>query len=245
MQAPQTPAPPPRQSRPDHASARKHGRLTGWLPADAAWWGGAGFLRLHASILLAAIPALFLVNLILAPDRLWIGRIGLAWLALLIVHAAIAGIVWGIGILQQDAPRPAPAAAPPMAGWMAARPVAEAPTRASDAAWTVEAPTESSVPQWPGAAGEAGPQPTMTPTSGAGIWDGWTANVRPSGFLATSSTRPHPAPSNTATPPRPAPSAPSPDPDSSERVSWRAVAEAAWLAPPGDEAADSRPADRP
>lgn len=225
---------PPRQSRLIDATQERRGiagRLR--LPTDPAWWGGPGFLRLHVSLFLAAIPALFLVNLILSPDRLWVGRAGLAWLALLVVHAAIVGMLWAIRLLGQDSATSDRSPAPtPDSGWAPAHP---------PASWgTVSRPGSGIGGHAPDASTGPGSMAPPPASASGRVWDGWTAPVRPSSFRPGASPSPGQA-AFTPTTPSPGPA----EPVAEERVSWRTVAQAAWLAPPDDEPPSAPPADHP
>lgn len=222
--------------------------MLGWVPNSPAWWGGLGFLRFHASLFLTALPVLILINLIQSPQRLWIERMGLAWLALLVVHAAIAGIVWAIGLLREgaDGPNARDVAAQPRSPWatvQAAEPEnpdfrTSAPTGVGDG-WSV-APAPPPPGASPSAIPDSQPDASQSATPAAtGVWDGWTA-ARPASTRLGS--RPGPALSPTPAPiTEPDPFASHPDPAGDERVSWRKIAEAAWLAKPEDDPLDSTP----
>ncbi|MGC4108362.1 MAG: hypothetical protein QM753_18730 [Thermomicrobiales bacterium] len=232
-------------------------RAFGWFPTSAAWWGGYGFLRFHCSLFLTGIPLLFLVNLIQSPERIWIDRVGLAWLALLVVHAAITGIIRAVGVLREDE-QSLPVRetiSQPRSTWITARSteLQDADFRASprealsDDGWGVSADmaalTEAS---WRDAMPVAAPAPPAgslaqgEPIAGTSVWDGWTASVevsRPGGRRASAA----PTITTTTTTPAPqtaraadsSPDAPSAD---AELVSWRTVTDAAWLSPVDDSA---------
>ncbi|MGN6484470.1 MAG: hypothetical protein ACTHMX_08700 [Thermomicrobiales bacterium] len=242
------PAPSPRPTTttttttPHGRQAQPLGDRASWLPTSAAWWGGLGFLRFHCALFLTGIPLLFLVNLILSPERIWIDRFGLAWLALLVVHAAIAGIIRAMRVLRDDA-QPGPSretatTAQPRSTWITAR-----SAEPQDADYRVPDPTGWGMPvvaapaTWP----ESAAVPS-TPAPGTSVWDGWTSDraatsrsrSRDTAPASVPSTAPQPTtPPGTSTPPA-FDAADRHLPDSAERVSWRKVAEAAWLTPADD-----------
>ena len=254
-------------SHAERAPGRPSPKGIAWVPTSASWWGGFGFLRFHCGLFLIGVPLLFLVNLILAPQRLWIDRFGLAWLALLVVHAAIVGIIRAVGVLREDA-QPAPAretTAQPRSSWITARSAEPqdadfriaSPEPASDGG---QAPSETpTLASWRQATPPAPPASLARPgpPAGSSVWDGWTAGRTPSSARTRSQRDAGPAPSSpvasplpssaktgtgdTATPDAPIqPTAPAGE----ERVSWRKVAEAAWLTPP-DDPSPIRPPDGP
>ncbi|MGC4192728.1 MAG: hypothetical protein QM589_16415 [Thermomicrobiales bacterium] len=214
-----------------------------WLPTSTLWWGGLGFLRFHASLFLAGVPILFLVNLVQSPEHIWIDRAGLAWFALLVIHAAIVGIARSIGLLREDTQQAAPreSTAQPRSTWITSRSEEpqdadfRVPAREPDATgWGV--PVDATEASWR----PATPLPVApvslaqpAPPSGTSVWDGWTSPGR-SGRRATTttpsasrSTAKSTAPSETSSPDAPA--------AGEERVSWREVTKAAWLAPSEEE----------
>jgi len=251
MDEPSRVAPAPSQRFPGtqglQAQTRPGGGRLAWVPTSAAWWGGLGFLRFHCALFLTGIPLLFLINLILSPERIWIDRFGLAWLALLVVHAAIAGIIRAMQVLRDDANpetgRETATTAQPRSTWITAR-----SAEPQDADFRVPAPTGWGVPA--GAAPQAASWPdaspaSSTPAPGTSVWDGWTSE-RAASSRARVRT-PAPAAPAPTTPPSPSPIpvagagtlpvagvSGQHQPDSEERVSWRKVAEAAWLTPAED-----------
>lgn len=257
---PRTSPIPPHAPPPEHSHAKGGGGVFGWVPTSPAWWGGLGFLRFHVSLFLTVVPVLFLVNLIQSSERLWIERVGLAWLALLVVHAAIAGIVWAIGFLQEDSDGSAAreSTSRPRSTWITARPdepeEADFRVAGSDAfgaGWTVPAvtPTVETPPSGTQSSADDVLSHPATPAR-TGVWDGWTSTrpASPSRLGARPASTPQPAPQSPAQVDTPEPSVPFHDPASDERVSWRRIAEAAWLAKPDDDTPDptldSHPADR-
>lgn len=73
-------------------------RRNGWL----RWFRGLSFLLFHVSLYAISIVLLFAVDLIRSPGSLWIVNLALAWAVLIVVHAAIVGLIWAIGLLQED-----------------------------------------------------------------------------------------------------------------------------------------------
>lgn len=204
-------------------------RARRWVTAGKtkSWWVGLGLLRFHCSLYLAMVPILFLINLIQSPAHLWIDRAALAWLALLVVHAAIVGLIWAIAIWQREAtvPERAPGATPqPRSTWITSR-----------AAEPQDAEFRTSGQGAPLAPWGTPPVPPTTHAAPAGAgestWGGHAAAV--AGPTATSAMPEHPdgiasrsepaAPDQLTLPDK------TPDPD--ERVSWRTVTDAAWLTP--------------
>lgn len=81
------------------------------------WFRGRSFLMFHLSLYAVGIVALFAIDLIRTPESLWVGTVALAWAALIVIHAAIAGLVWAVGLLRDDMPREAPEPGWFSSGW--------------------------------------------------------------------------------------------------------------------------------
>lgn len=75
-----------------------HGRRVTWV----RWFRGLSFLLFHISLYAISIVLLFAIDLIRSPASLWIHNVAFAWAALIVVHAAIVGLIWAIGLLTED-----------------------------------------------------------------------------------------------------------------------------------------------
>ncbi|MGB3329987.1 MAG: hypothetical protein WBA46_13580, partial [Thermomicrobiales bacterium] len=179
-------------------------------------------------------------------------------LALLVVHAAIAGIVWAISLLRDDAAETVArgSTSQPRSTW-----ITGPPGEPQDADFRVSGPGVRA-DGWGARADTREPAPAATTTdpvasapeasdqaapAGHGLWDGWTA-ARPAspsrlGTSATTSASGHGTAGAGTRSDGETAFAPLPDMASEERVSWRKVAEAAWLAPPDDDDPDPTPDD--
>ncbi|HEU0163960.1 MAG TPA: hypothetical protein VFQ54_02885, partial [Thermomicrobiales bacterium] len=71
----------------------------------AQWFRGWPFLKLHLSVFAFAIVVLFALNVARTSGGLWIGTVALAWLAVIVIHAAVGGIIWALDLLRQDPDR--------------------------------------------------------------------------------------------------------------------------------------------
>jgi len=198
------------------------------------WLRGWPFLRAHISLYALAIVALFALNLVRSPGSLWIDNVALAWAALLVVHAACAGLIWAIGLLRESereeardqtwavarlqAPRNEPQEAEYRMAVAAAAATAES---------TADAPIAAEVPTWQ----PATPTPTVTPTPPSGAPEA----AAPAGAASTVEPSP-PAKSSPWSgwePRSPADIAREAE-ASQERASWKEAAAAAWLARDSD-----------
>ncbi|MGI8485145.1 MAG: hypothetical protein ACR2OU_12885 [Thermomicrobiales bacterium] len=77
-----------------------NGRRGVWV----RWFRGPSFLLFHVSLYVISIVFLFAIDLIRSPASFWIENLAFAWAALIVVHAAIAGLIWAIGLLKEDRP---------------------------------------------------------------------------------------------------------------------------------------------
>ena len=75
-----------------------NGRRSPWI----RWFRGLSFLLFHVSLYAISIVLLFAIDLIRSPGSLWIDKVALAWAVLIVVHAAIVGLIWAIGLLKED-----------------------------------------------------------------------------------------------------------------------------------------------
>lgn len=196
------------------------------------WLRGLPFLRAHISLCALAIVALFALNLIRSPGSLWIDNVALAWAALLVVHAACAGLIWAIGLLRESereeardqtwavarlqAPRNEPQEAEyRMAAAAATEESApDTPIAAEVPTWQSVAPTPTVTPPAPPAAPEAeapgadSPAVEPAPPAKSSPWSGW--EPRSPADIAREAEA------------------------SQERASWKEAAAAAWLAREAD-----------
>ncbi len=85
------------------------------------WFRGRSFLMFHLSLYAVGIVALFAIDLIRTPESLWVGTVALAWAALIVIHAAFAGLIWAVGLLRDDMPREAPEPGWFSSGWRGTR----------------------------------------------------------------------------------------------------------------------------
>lgn len=203
------------------------------------WFRGRSFLMFHVSLYAVGIVALFAVDLIRAPESLWIGTVALAWAVLIVIHAAIAGLVWATGLLRDDTSNEAAAPGWLSAGWredrgepqdanfrMAAA-AAQLPPTASEQplplavtqTWAAPQPIQQAPPP----AATKRPEPAIAPGSGLGEtplspWGGWEPkSAAEIARTATSSNH------------------------SSERASWTEASAVAWLS----HASDAGPSRTP
>lgn len=211
-------------------------RAQRWVTAGKSrqWWNGLGLLRFHFSVYVAVVPILFVVNLIQSPADLWIDRAALAWLALLVLHAAVVGLIWAIAIWQREATeteRPPGATLQPRSTWITSRDAV--PQDATFRTTTTDG-HDAPLASW-------GP-PVNATGAGSSIWGEFVASHRDLGGRHTPEASSAPgSPWDTAgavSAPAALPSATTGETVSSEkrpapddRVSWRAVTDAAWLTP--------------
>jgi len=191
------------------------------------WLRGLPFLRAHISLYALAIVALFALNLVRSPGSLWIDNVALAWAALLVVHAACAGLIWAIGLLRESEREEARDQT-----WAVARLQAprnepqEAEYRMAAAESAPDTPIAAEVPTWQPAA----PTPTVTPTpkSAAAETDA------PADSPAVEASPPTKSSPWSGWEPRSPADIAREAEASQERASWKEAAAAAWLARESD-----------
>ncbi|CAA9558311.1 MAG: hypothetical protein AVDCRST_MAG87-1370 [uncultured Thermomicrobiales bacterium] len=66
------------------------------------WARGIGFLSLHVSMLALGSVAMFVVNLLRSPERIWVDRAIPIWTLIVIIHAVLVGLLWAIGQLNRE-----------------------------------------------------------------------------------------------------------------------------------------------
>lgn len=176
------------------------------------WVRGIGFLSLHVSVFALGIVTMFVVNLLRAPDDIWVDRSIPIWSLIVVIHAGLVGLDWAIASLNRDDDEPIRVVSD--ANWRVAEtwptndptaPLPEGPVGTATTVTTerevvtaeeteaVEAPAQRSAPPPPAPTSSA--SPAGPPTK----WTGWESDI------------PQRVDSN--------------DP---ERASWREAAAAAW-----------------
>lgn len=203
------------------------------------WLRGFGAFRAHISLFLATIVLLFAINLIRSADDLWITRVIVIWAAILVIHAAIIGILWALAILSQPDTDSSPATTTGPIRW------ATSAWRTSPASEPTDADFRHATVSAPDAMNAVAQDTIIVPPAP------WTQE--PDAPIETASTVVWPTPPvETAPPPASAPSQPAPtspsspwegwEPtspadvarkaiSSSERASWKEASAAAWLTP--------------
>ena len=66
------------------------------------WARGIGLLSLHVSVFALGIVAMFVINLLRSPDRIWVDRAIPIWTLIVVIHAVLVGLLWAIGQLNRE-----------------------------------------------------------------------------------------------------------------------------------------------
>lgn len=70
------------------------------------WARGIGFLSVHVSVYALGTVAMFVVNLLRAPDAIWVDRATPIWTLIVVIHAGVVGLLWAIGQLDREDDEP-------------------------------------------------------------------------------------------------------------------------------------------
>lgn len=179
------------------------------------WARGIGFLSLHVSVYALGIVTMFIVNLLHAPDDIWVDRAVPTWTLIVVIHAGVVGLLWAIGQLNRDDDEPirivsdatwrnaetwpngGPAAPSPEAPVVPAQPPATSQTARPAADHDSGGVTaRRSPPPAPASAASVKPASSAGPVT---KWSGWESDV-PQRI----------------------------DPNDPDRASWQEAAAAAW-----------------